>query len=68
MAKQQVRSYAHVSGMLPAGQAATEALYRVIDAAYERRSVAVTSNLHPSGFDEIMPKTLATALACPWLA
>ena len=48
-------------GMLPAGQAAAEALYRLIDAAYERRSVAVTSNLHPSGFDTIMPKTLATA-------
>jgi DNA replication protein DnaC len=47
--------------MLPAGQADAEALYRVIDAAYERRSVAVTSNLHPSGFDTIMPKTLATA-------
>ncbi len=30
-------------------------------AAYERRSVIVTSNLHPSGFDSIMPKTLATA-------
>src|SRR6185312_4872578 len=29
--------------------------------AYERRSVAVSSNLHPSGFDELMPKTLATA-------
>jgi hypothetical protein len=37
------------------------ALGRVIDAAYERRSVAVTSNIHPSGFDSIMPKTLATA-------
>jgi DNA replication protein DnaC len=48
-------------GMLPAGQAAAEALYRLVDAAYERRSVAVTSNLHPSGFDTIMPKTLATA-------
>ena len=48
-------------GMLPAGQAAGEAFYRLIDAAYERRSVAVTSNLHPSGFDTIMPKTLATA-------
>jgi len=48
-------------GMLPAGQDAAEAFYRVIDAAYERRSVAVTSNLHPSGFDSIMPKTLATA-------
>jgi DNA replication protein DnaC len=47
--------------MLPAGQAAAEALYRLVDAAYERRSVAVTSNRHPSGFDTIMPKTLATA-------
>jgi DNA replication protein DnaC len=47
-------------GMLPAGQEAAEAFYRVVDAAYERRSVAVTSNLHPSGFDSIMPKTLAT--------
>jgi DNA replication protein DnaC len=48
-------------GMLPAGQDAAEAFYRVVDAAYERRSVAVTSNIHPSGFDSIMPKTLATA-------
>ncbi len=48
-------------GMLPSGQAAAEAFYRLVDAAYERRSVAVTSNLHPSGFDTIMPKTLATA-------
>ncbi len=48
-------------GMLPAGQDAAEAFYRIVDAAYERRSVAVTSNLHPSGFDTIMPKTLATA-------
>jgi DNA replication protein DnaC len=48
-------------GMLPAGQDAAEAFYRITDAAYERRSVPVTSNIHPSGFDSIMPKTLATA-------
>src|SRR6266567_1770830 len=48
-------------GMLPAGQDAAEAFYRITDAACERRSVAVTSNIHPSGFDSIMPKTLATA-------
>ncbi|HET9666597.1 MAG TPA: IS21-like element helper ATPase IstB, partial [Desertimonas sp.] len=48
-------------GQLPAGQDAAEAFYRLVDAAYERRSVAVTSNLHPSGFDTIMPKSLATA-------
>ena len=47
--------------MLPAGQDAAEAFYRIVDAAYERRSVAVTSNIHPSGLDTIMPKTLATA-------
>ena len=48
-------------GMLPSGQAAAEAFYRLVDATYERRSLAVTSNLHPAGFDTIMPKTLATA-------
>jgi DNA replication protein DnaC len=48
-------------GMLPVGQEAAEAFYRVVDTAYERRSIVVTSNIHPSGFDTIMPKTLATA-------
>jgi DNA replication protein DnaC len=48
-------------GMLPVGQDAAEAFYRIVDAAYERRSIAVTSNIHPSGLDTIMPKTLATA-------
>jgi hypothetical protein len=44
------------TGQLPAGQGAVEAFYRVVDAAYERRSVAVSSNLHPSGFDSICPQ------------
>jgi hypothetical protein len=35
--------------MLPAGQDAAEAFYRITDAAYERRSVAVTSNLQVVG-------------------
>ena len=48
-------------GLLPVGADAAEGLYRLVDAAYERRSVAVSSNLHPSAFDELMPKTLATA-------
>lgn len=48
-------------GLLPVPQDAAEALYRVVDTAYEKRSVAISSNLHPSGFDELMPKTLATA-------
>jgi hypothetical protein len=40
---------------------AGEGLYRLVDAAYEKRRLAVSSNLHPSGFDEIVPKTLAGA-------
>ncbi len=48
-------------GLLPVAHDAAEGLYRLVDAAYEKRSVAVSSNLHPSGFDEIMPKTLAGA-------
>jgi DNA replication protein DnaC len=48
------------TGMLPTGQAEAEALYRIADAAYEARSIAITSNIHPSGFDTIMPKALAS--------
>jgi DNA replication protein DnaC len=49
-------------GLLPVSEEAAEGLYRLIDGAYERRSIAVSSNLHPSGFDELMPPSLATAL------
>jgi len=48
-------------GLLPVAVDAAEGLYRLVDAAYEKRSIALSSNLHPSGFDELMPKTLATA-------
>jgi DNA replication protein DnaC len=48
-------------GLLPISSDAAEALFRVVDAAYEKRSIALSSNIHPSGFDELMPKTLATA-------
>lgn len=48
-------------GLLPVAGDAAEGLYRLVDAAYEKRSVAISSNLHPAGFDELMPKTLATA-------
>jgi DNA replication protein DnaC len=48
-------------GLLPVSSDAAEALFRVVDAAYEKRSIAISSNIHPSGFDELMPKTLATA-------
>ncbi|GAA1675316.1 hypothetical protein GCM10010977_21320 [Citricoccus zhacaiensis] len=47
--------------MLPTGQAAAEAFYRLVDATYERHSLAVTSNIHPAGLDSFMPTTLATA-------
>ena len=50
------------STRFPNSSAKTRVLlvYRLVDAAYERRSIALTSNLHPAGFDELMPKTLAT--------
>ena len=48
-------------GLLPISQDAAEGFYRLVDAAYERRALAISSNLHPSGLDELMPKTLATA-------
>ncbi len=48
-------------GLLPVAGDAAEGLYRLVDAAYEKRSIALSSNLHPAGFDELMPKTLATA-------
>jgi DNA replication protein DnaC len=48
-------------GLLPVSADAAEALFRVVDADYEKRSIAISSNIHPSGFDELMPKTLATA-------
>jgi DNA replication protein DnaC len=48
-------------GLLPVSQDAAEGLYRLVDAAYEKRSVALSSNLHTAAFDELMPKTLATA-------
>jgi DNA replication protein DnaC len=48
-------------GLLPVAQDAAEGLYRLVDAAYEKRSIALSSNLHPAAFDELMPKTLATA-------
>jgi DNA replication protein DnaC len=48
-------------GLLPTSADGAEALFRVVDAAYEKRSIAISSNIHPSGFDELMPKTMATA-------
>ncbi|MEI2699426.1 MAG: ATP-binding protein [Microthrixaceae bacterium] len=48
-------------GLLPVTAETAEALYRVVDAAYEKRSIALSSNLHPAGFDELMPKTIANA-------
>src|ERR1700730_310725 len=48
-------------GLLPVSTETAEALYRVVDAVYERRALAISSNLHPSGFDELMPKTIANA-------
>ena len=50
-----------VERLLPVSDDAAEGLYRLVDAGYEKRSIAISSNLHPSGFDQLMPKTVATA-------
>jgi DNA replication protein DnaC len=49
-------------GLLAISADAAEGLYRLVDAAYERRSLALSTNLHPSAFDQLMGKTLASAL------
>ncbi len=36
-------------GMPPMSHDAAEGFYRLVDAAYERRALAISSNLHPSG-------------------
>jgi DNA replication protein DnaC len=43
-------------GLLPVAVDAAEGLYRLVDAGYEKRSIAISSNLHPAAFDELMPK------------
>ena len=48
-------------GLLAVGTDAAEGLDRVVAAAYEKRSIAISSNLHPAGLDELMPKMLAAA-------
>src|SRR5436190_2187279 len=49
-------------GHLPDGQdLPSVGTSRLVDAAYEKRSIAISSNLHPAAFDELMPKTLAGA-------
>jgi len=42
----------------PAGEdaAAAAAVYRAVQAAHERRSVAVTSNIRPAGCDTLIPR------------
>jgi len=49
-------------GLLPISADAAEGLYRLVDAAYEKRSLALSTNIHPSGFDQLMDKTIASVL------
>jgi len=49
-------------GLLPISPDAAEGLYRLVDICYEQRSVAVSSNLHPSGFDQLIDHNIASAL------
>lgn len=47
-------------GLLPVIADVAEGFYRVVDAAYEKRSLGVSSNTHPGGFDKLMLKAIAT--------
>ena len=48
-------------GLLPVTDAGADGLFRIIEAAYEKTSIALSSNIHPAKFDQLMPKTIATA-------
>jgi DNA replication protein DnaC len=39
-------------GLLPVSPDAAEGFFRLVDAAYEKRSVAVSSNVHPAAFGD----------------
>ena len=41
-------------GLLPISADAAEGFYRLVDACYEQRSLAVSSNLHPSAFYQLI--------------
>jgi hypothetical protein len=56
-------SWSTTSAFLPAG--ADEALYRLVDAAYEKRSLILTWILPPARFDTIFPKGLVTVRVGP---
>jgi len=49
-------------GLLPISTDAAEGFYRLVDVCYEHRSVAVSTNLHPSAFDQLIDRNLASAL------
>ena len=44
-------------GLLPIGPDPAEGLYLLVDRAYEKRSLAISSGLHPAASDELMFKT-----------
>ncbi len=53
-------------GLLPAGADEAEALYRLVDAAYEKRSLILTSNLHPARFAALVGLVLGVLAALAW--
>jgi hypothetical protein len=52
--------------MLAVAPDAAEALFRVVDAAYEKRSIALTSNIHPAGLLSWISALLAGSGARQW--
>ncbi len=52
-------------GLLPVSPDAAEGFFRLVDAAYEKRSVAVSSNVHPAAFDELIHPDAYAELELP---
>src|SRR5207244_9408056 len=44
-------------GLLPVSPDAAEGFFRLVDAAYEKRSVAVRLNLRPAVFHDVLTRT-----------
>ena len=53
-------------GLQPVSTETAEALYRVVDAVYEKRSIALSNNLHAARLDELIPKTIVTPPSTGW--
>lgn len=48
-------------GLLPVSEHGAQGLYRIVESCYEKVSIALSTNVHPAKFDQLMPINIATA-------